>query len=126
MANALISMNDFLQHFLYYSAAVFGLLVGVSPFVYAPFAKTWMRALLVQFSLGFIWALIRLMSVICFNEESPPGIFFIIIPLEYLVYASIARGIKLLLFKLPMLKAIEEKLRLHFMVLRSRWGNHPR
>jgi hypothetical protein len=104
-------MNSVIQ---YYLPTTLGLLMSVSLFVYAPFAKTWIRALAVQFLLGFCWAGTRLTSVIVFKEESPPGVFFIIVPLEYLVYASITRGLKLLLFRLPVLKAFEEKLRLRF------------
>ena len=112
-------MSYFAQHFLYYSASVLGFLVCVASFTYAPFAKTWMRALLVQFALGFCWAAVRMMSVMFFNEESPPGIFFVIVPIEYLVFASIARCLKLLLFKRPALKALEEKLRLRFGITHS-------
>jgi hypothetical protein len=104
-------MSDFIQQFLYYLAAVLGLLLSVAPFVYAPFAKTWTRAMSVQIILGFAWGLTRLISIIYFNEESPPGVFFLILPIEYLVYAAITRSLKIFLFKFPALKAFEEKIR---------------
>src|SRR5882724_942974 len=104
-------MSGGIQYCFDYSADALGLIMIVAVFAYAPFAKTWNRALAVQFVLGFCWAGLRVMTVIVLKEDFPPGIIFIIVPLEYLAYASITRTLKLLLFKLRILKTFEEKLK---------------
>jgi hypothetical protein len=102
------------QHFL--SLVSYGLIcfAYVAIVFYAPFAKTWFRALAVPFILVFSWSIVRLICILNFDENSPPGIYFLIVPFEYLIFASITRGIKLLLFQIPFLKSAEEKIRFHF------------
>jgi hypothetical protein len=79
--------------------------------LYAPFAKTWVRALAVPFILISAWGLVRVISIFEFREDTPPGMYFVILPFLYLIYASIVRGAKLIVFKMPLLHSFEERVR---------------
>lgn len=109
MADA--QMSYFAKQCLYYLAAILGVLGSFTPLIYAPFASTWVRAIGVQALIGLMWAITRFLSIIFFNEESPPGIFFVIVPIESILGAIIGRVVKIILFKIPVLKAFEAKAR---------------
>src|SRR5260221_14523680 len=115
-----------MQHFLWRLAYFFNALGVVSVVLYAPFAKTWIRALLVPFALLFAWGVIYVTTIFYFNEDSPPGMFFVATPFFAVLYAAIVRGAKLLLFKLPPLKILEEKVRFRLAAIQLRWKNHTR
>jgi hypothetical protein len=103
-----------MQPFLWILADVVKYSAYVATAIYAPFAKTWARALVVPFILVFAWGVVREVSIVRFREDTPPGMYFLMLPFLYLVYASVMRGLKLLLFRLPVLKAFEQKIRSRF------------
>jgi hypothetical protein len=107
-------MTNSIQHALWILADTLKYSAYAATIFYAPFAKTWFRALLVPFILMLSWGVVREISIFSFPEDSPPGIYFFVVPLEYPVYASIIRGLKLLLFRLPVLRGLEMKLRSRF------------
>jgi hypothetical protein len=79
--------------------------------LYAPFAKSWGRALGAAFLLWFLWSLCRMILIINFREPTPPMIGFVLAPFVALLYAAVLRGIKLLLFKIPFLANLENRVR---------------
>jgi hypothetical protein len=107
-------MSDSIQYALWILADVLKYAAYAATIFYAPFAKTWLRALLVPFVLALGWGVVREVSIFSFPEDSPPGIYFFVVPLEYPIFASIIRGLKLFLFRLPVLKSLEMKLRSRF------------
>jgi hypothetical protein len=103
-----------MQHILWLLADVLKYSAYTATLLYVPFAKTWVRALAVQFLLVFAWGIVREISIFCFREDTPPGMYFVILPFLSLAYASIIRGLKLLLFKIPALHSLEESIRARF------------
>ena len=79
---------------------------------YAPFALTWFRGLIVPFALMFIWSVIRMISIVAFREDSPPGMGFVVAPFSALFLAFVLRTLKVIVFKLPFLEAMEDRIRL--------------
>lgn len=100
-----------MQRFLWILADIVKYSAYLATAVYSPFAKTWGRALAVPFILVCLWGAIRVISIFRFHEETPPGIYFLILPSLYLVYSSLIRRLKLLIFKWPPLTAFEESVR---------------
>lgn len=84
---------------------------NIALFAYAPFAKSWRRALLVQLCIVCSWAAVRFVAARVFAENDGPGSLYLLIVAEALVFAAVTRSLKLLLFKLPALKALEAHLR---------------
>jgi len=82
-----------------------------SSFLYAPMANGWKRAVLIPFSLTFIWGLVRIVSIALFKEPSPPLMGFVVAPFIILICAIVVRGLKLLLCQLPFFRKVEESLR---------------
>jgi hypothetical protein len=79
--------------------------------LYAPFAKSWGRALGTVFLLWFLWSLWRMILIVTFREPTPPMIGFVLAPFVWVFYAAVLRAIKLLLFKIPSLARLEERVR---------------
>jgi hypothetical protein len=73
---------------------------NTSIFAYAPFAKSWKRALVVPSVLALAWSITRCQADVYYDEDAGPGIFYVIVPLEAVMFASIARTLKLFLFKM--------------------------
>lgn len=103
-----------MQHVLWLLAAVVGILAMASVVVYAPFAKDWLRALLVPFLLTSLWGILRLLAILVFREEQPPMMGFVILPPLFSAYAATARALKLILVRSPKLSKLEEKTRSFF------------
>jgi hypothetical protein len=82
-----------------------------SVFLYAPFANTWARAIIVPFLLTAVWGGIRMFSIIVFCENSPPLIGFLIAPFQGSIIAVVLRCGKLLLFKIPALADWERRMK---------------
>jgi hypothetical protein len=78
---------------------------------YAPFAKTWIRALTVPVALIIMGILVTEFTIVAFKEESPPGIGFALAPFACALFAAIARVIGYVIFKIPILKRLEEDVR---------------
>jgi len=87
-----------------------GWLSNIALVTYAPFAKSWRRALLVQCVLLGAWAAARFIATS--HSSQHIGLeFYLVVIVETLVFAVVTRTLKLLLFKLPALKALEAQLR---------------
>jgi hypothetical protein len=102
-----------MQFFLDNAADVLDLIVYVSAFLYAPFSSTWRRAVLVPGLLAVGWSALRLTAIIRFGENSPPGIGFLIFPVMIIAFASAARLLKLVVFRIPLLAKWERQVRAH-------------
>jgi len=61
---------------------------------------------------GLLWSALRVACILSFGEPQPPFVGYIIAPGICIIYASVIRGIKIVLFKIPMLKRFEEAVRL--------------
>lgn len=79
--------------------------------IYAPFAKSWRRALLVQGLLVVAWAAVRFIAGAWFGDSAEPSWLYLLVLAEALCFAAVTRTLKILLFKLPALKALEARLR---------------
>lgn len=88
-----------------------GWLSNIALLTYAPFAKTWRRALLVQLLLVCGWAAVRFIAVSRFGGSADPASLYLTVVLQTLAFAAVVRTLKLLLFKLPALRALEQHLR---------------
>jgi membrane protease YdiL (CAAX protease family) len=108
-----IALRGLNQEYLDLSSAW---MVNISA-AYAPFAKTWKRALLVQVCVAFAWAVTRMMAEIDFHEEALPGIVYVMSMIALVVLAALARFLKLALFRIPALKRFEENLRTRFAAI---------
>jgi hypothetical protein len=91
-----------------------GVLTLVSILVYSPFAKNWWRALGVPFALTLVWGIVRIVSIILFREDSPPGVGFFIAPCFAALFGGLSRALKLLLFEIPILAEKVEQFRSRF------------
>lgn len=78
---------------------------------YVPFAKSWRRALLVQLLLVCAWATVRFIATSRFGDSAEPTSMYLLVLVESLVFAAVTRTLKILLFKLPALRALETRLR---------------
>ena len=112
------------QHFLWILADALKYSAYIATIFYAPFAKTWFRALFVPFIFTFSWGIVRGISIFSFPEDSPPGLYFFLMSVQSILDAAIIRCIKLLLFKITTLKVFEEKLRLRFGSCHSNGKDH--
>jgi len=88
-----------------------GWISNIALVVYAPFARSWRRALLVQCLLVGAWAAVRYIATSNLGEDSAPASFYLIVLTETLVFAVATRTLKILLFKLPAFKTLEAHLR---------------
>jgi hypothetical protein len=95
-------------------ADVLGVVMSAAMLLYAPFARTWIRAILVVFVLAFCWSLLRSVTIIAYREFMPPLMGFVVLPFFAVAYACAFRGVKLLLFKIPFLAKFESAIRARF------------
>jgi len=109
-----------MQEFLRIITTGSTVLVLASILLYAPFAKTWTRALAVPALLYLFASLIDGIYYILFasNEVDPPGIAALAF-LVCVLFAAVARSIKLALFTVPVLKRLEERIRGRFRDLKA-------
>jgi len=76
-------------------------IASICSIIYAPFARSWLRAIIVSFGTTFAWSALRIAMTIFFKEpDSPPLMGFIVLPFFIAVYAVIARSIKILICKI--------------------------
>jgi hypothetical protein len=92
----------------YQALAVTG---NVATVIYAPFARTWTPALVVQGIIALSGAVARAAADVKFDEDAGPGIFYPIVIVESVFLACITRGAVSLLFKIPALRRFETHLR---------------
>ncbi len=81
---------------------------------YAPFAKTWRRAIAAVLFVSASWSLLRMFTIIAYREDTPPMFAFVVLPFFTVAYGCALRGVKILLFKIPALAALESRLRAKF------------
>jgi hypothetical protein len=93
-------MGDFIQVLLLFLVVL-----------YAPFAKTWKRAAVVVVATTVVWSICRVITIILFNENSPPMIGFVMMPFLAAFYAFVLRLIKGVVFCIPWLKKIVKSTR---------------
>lgn len=77
--------------------------------VYAPFSKSWLKAICSVFIVSTSWVLVRAVSILLFNESSPPLLGFVVLPIACVFYTVIIRGIKCLVFMIPYLHRLEQR-----------------
>jgi hypothetical protein len=83
---------------LAYTALAF---VGNTSIVaYAPFARSWKRSLVVPSVLALAWTITRFPADMYYDQDAGPGIPYVIVPLEAVMFASIARALKVFLFRI--------------------------
>ena len=83
--------------------------VGVIAFLYAPFARSFIKALGIVFISAFCWSFLRIAAIIAFNEPCPPVVGFMVFPFFVAIYASIAKAVKTIVFEIPYLAKMEER-----------------
>jgi hypothetical protein len=98
------------HHTIDFLYTAFGWLSNIALFVYAPFARSWRRALLVQLLLVGGWAAFQWTGTLRFGEDAAASLYLLVLA-ETLMFAVVTRTLKLLLFRLPALKALEARLR---------------
>ena len=113
-------MSGLCQDQIDFSYTALAWMENVGLVLYAPFAKTWKRALVTQFALASAWSVTRMVADIQFDEDAGPGIVYVVIPLESVMLAAIARTLKLSLFRIPTLKRFEQRVRSPFARARRR------
>jgi hypothetical protein len=88
------------------------LVVTAASFIlYAPFARSWRRALGVPFAIAFIWGALRAGTIVVFGEPSPPLIGFVALPFFCALYAAAARLFGKLLKQIPFVRGVTERFR---------------
>jgi hypothetical protein len=87
------------------------ILTFVSILIYAPFAKTWKRALVIPFAIAAVGSSISAFASAVFIENTPPEIFYVLAPIICAVCAAISRVIGYVIFQIPVFKRLEERVR---------------
>ena len=83
-----------------------------SVILYAPFARTWSRAIWVPFIASFVWCAFRMTIIEVYREPyDSPWIVVLALPVVCAFYACIARILKLLIFMIPFLHRLEGRFR---------------
>jgi hypothetical protein len=80
--------------------------IALCIFVYAPFARSWQRGVLVTFFVALSWGILRMAIIIFFREPSPPFIAFLAVPCFCALYAVGARLLKTFLAKIPIVRRV--------------------
>ena len=75
--------------------------------LYAPFARSFIKALGFVLMAAVCWSCVRVAPIFAFNEECPPLVGFLVVPIFALVYASMAKAVKTLLFAIPYFARVE-------------------
>ena len=96
------------------SGDFFGILFLGTSLFYAPFARGWVRAVVVPFALSIIWVVLRVFTIVCFREPSSGMRLIVCVPFAAVIYAVAARGVKIFMFRIPSLKQLKQKVRTQF------------
>ena len=100
-----------MQTYLLYLQGIVIIIMVLAIVTYAPFVRSLKKACWVVFGVTCLWASMNEVLDLLFPSDSPPAIGLLVAPFLAVLVALIFRGIKTVLFKIPVLAKLEKRMR---------------
>lgn len=75
-------------------------IIALLAIVGSAFVGSWFRALVVAVVPISLWSLVRIATILYYEEDSPPMIGFVVAPFLAAIYGSVLRGVRILCVRL--------------------------